>query len=63
VALDTHLDEALAAEGLAREVTSRLQQLRRDTGLAVTDRIAVAWQTDDPKLAAAIEAHTRDDRR
>jgi isoleucyl-tRNA synthetase len=58
VALDTHLDEALAAEGLAREVTSRLQQLRRDTGLAVTDRIAVAWQTDDPKLAAAIEAHS-----
>jgi isoleucyl-tRNA synthetase len=57
VALDTHVDEALAAEGLARELTSRLQQLRREVGLAVSDRVAVTWYSDDPTLAAAIEAH------
>jgi isoleucyl-tRNA synthetase len=42
VALDTELDEALAAEGLAREVAHRLQSLRKQAGYEVSDRIEVA---------------------
>ena len=56
VALDTDLDDALRSEGLAREVTSRLQRLRKETGLAVTDRIRVTLATDALELRAALQA-------
>jgi isoleucyl-tRNA synthetase len=39
IALDGTLDEALIAEGLARELVNRIQRLRRDAGLEITDRI------------------------
>ena len=57
VALDTTTDPGLEAEGLAREVVSRIQQLRREAGLAVTDRIDIDWSTDDERLSNAIEGH------
>ncbi len=56
VALDTELDATLRGEGLAREVTSRVQRLRKETGLAVTDRIALTLATDDTELSAALDA-------
>ncbi|MEZ4474742.1 MAG: isoleucine--tRNA ligase [bacterium] len=56
VALDTELDAGLVAEGLVREVQSRLQRLRKDSGLDVTDRIQVELATDDAELRAAIAA-------
>ena len=37
--LGTDLDEELRLEGIAREVVSRIQRLRRDSGLEVSDRI------------------------
>ena len=57
VALDTELDDALRSEGLAREVTSRVQRLRKETGLAVTDRIDLVLITDDAGLSAALDTH------
>ena len=57
VALDTTLDDALVAEGLSREVTSRVQKARKDQGFEVTDRIALVVYTDDAALRAALEAH------
>ena len=42
VALDTTVDDELAAEGLAREVAHRLQALRKAAGYEISDRIAVA---------------------
>ena len=57
VALDLELDEDLVSEGLAREVVSRVQQLRRDAGLEVTTRIRLTWTTPDPALRNAIETH------
>jgi isoleucyl-tRNA synthetase len=47
VALEVALDEALLAEGLAREVVNKLNTMRRDHDLAVTDRIVVYIQTSD----------------
>ena len=38
-ALDPTLDEALRAEGSARELVNRIQRLRKESGLAITDRI------------------------
>jgi isoleucyl-tRNA synthetase len=58
VALDLTSSPQLEAEGMAREVVSRLQQLRREKGLAVSDRIEVTWFTADPSLAAAIRHHS-----
>ncbi len=58
VALDTELDAALRSEGLAREVTSRVQRLRKDTGLEVTDRISLVLLTDDADLLDALSAHS-----
>ena len=43
-ALTTELDEALIQEGFAREVVRRIQQLRKDADLAITDRIAVSYR-------------------
>ncbi|HSK17527.1 MAG TPA: isoleucine--tRNA ligase [Longimicrobiales bacterium] len=39
IALDPAIDDALRREGLARELVNRVQRLRKDSGLAVSDRI------------------------
>jgi len=57
VVLDTRVSETLFLEGLAREIVSRVQRMRRDAGLEVTDRIALQWWSEDPDLRAAIAAH------
>ncbi len=57
VALDTTLDDALRAEGLAREALRRLQTLRKESGLAFTDRIRLGLHTDAGPLRRALEAH------
>jgi isoleucyl-tRNA synthetase len=41
VALDTSLDENLMAEGTARELVNRIQNLRKSSGFNVTDRIKI----------------------
>ncbi len=56
-ALDTSIDDALLREGFAREIISRVQRLRRDAGLVVTDRITVLWHSKDPEIGEAIGAH------
>jgi isoleucyl-tRNA synthetase len=47
VALDITLSPELKAEGLAREVVNRIQNMRKDSGFEVTDRIVVQIQTTD----------------
>jgi isoleucyl-tRNA synthetase len=42
VALDPAISPALRAEGIAREIVSRVQRLRKEAGLAVSDRIRLA---------------------
>jgi isoleucyl-tRNA synthetase len=42
VALDTAIDDDLAAEGLAREVAHRLQAMRKAAGYEISDRVRVA---------------------
>jgi isoleucyl-tRNA synthetase len=54
VALDTELTDALRSEGTAREFVSRIQNLRKDSGFEVTDRITLEI-TASPGLQAALE--------
>ena len=53
VALDPTLDEELRREGLARELVNRIQRLRRDSGLDITDRIRLAVGGTEAVCAAA----------
>ncbi len=57
IVLDTEITPQLASEGLAREFINRVQGLRRDAGLAVTDRITVTFSTADATLGAAVLDH------
>ena len=57
VALDTTVDEELAIEGLARDLVSQVQQVRRDLDLDVSDRIRLGWASDDPAVRAAFADH------
>ncbi|GAA4598881.1 isoleucyl-tRNA synthetase [Actinoplanes octamycinicus] len=56
VVLDTVVTPELAAEGLARDVIRVVQQARRDAGLDVSDRIALAVSAS-PAVREAVEAH------
>ena len=47
VALDVTISEPLRAEGIARELVNRIQNLRKDSGFEVTDRIEVFLQADE----------------
>ncbi|WP_407556533.1 isoleucine--tRNA ligase [Winogradskyella sp. 4-2091] len=53
VALDVTINEELRKEGIARELVNRIQNLRKDSGFEVTDRIDVQLQNDS-QVAAAI---------
>jgi isoleucyl-tRNA synthetase len=47
IALDTELSEELMIEGLAREIINKINSMRREQGLAVTDRIRIIMETSD----------------
>lgn len=52
VALDMTLTEDLIVEGYVRETVNRIQNLRKEAGLDVTDRIAVQYAASEPLLSA-----------
>ena len=47
VALDVTITDDLRKEGIARELVNRIQNLRKDSGYELTDRIAVQFQKDE----------------
>ena len=55
VALDIEITPALREEGNARELVNRIQNLRKDSGFDVTDRVATVIYADGP-VAEAIGA-------
>jgi isoleucyl-tRNA synthetase len=57
VALDITLSEALVNEGIARELVNRIQNLRKDSGLEVTDKILLNIEGDE-----AIEKAVKENR-
>lgn len=54
VALDITITENLKSEGIAREIVNRVQNLRKDSGLDVTDRIVLSIETSDFVQAATL---------
>lgn len=47
VALDVTIDEGLKNEGIARELINRIQNLRKDSGFEVTDRVEITIQNNN----------------
>lgn len=56
VALDVTVDDELIAEGNARELVNRIQNLRKSTGLNVTDRINIRVE-DLAGIDKAVSSH------
>ncbi len=55
VALDASLSEELIEEGVARELVSRIQNMRKEAGFEVTDRINV-WFTAEGRAAKVLKS-------
>jgi isoleucyl-tRNA synthetase len=56
IALDITISPELKSEGIAREIVNRVQNLRKDSGFDVVDRILIQVETT-PQIQAAIEAN------
>ena len=56
IALDITLTDGLLREGLVREFINRIQNMRKEAGFEVTDRIILSY-TATPDLARAIAEH------
>ena len=56
VALDMTISEELRSEGIARELVNRIQNMRKDNGLEVTDRIVLHVE-NQADIARAVESN------
>ncbi len=57
LALDVTITEELRSEGIAREFINRIQNLRKDNGFEVTDKVNIKIQKHEA-IDSAIEAHS-----
>ena len=60
IALDIQISDELKKEGVARELINRIQNLRKDSGFEVTDKIDVAVFAEGTAyedVAAALEGY------
>jgi isoleucyl-tRNA synthetase len=57
VAIDTRITEPLKREGQARDMVRHVQELRKQAGLEMEDRIHLSLQSDSAALGQAIEEH------
>jgi isoleucyl-tRNA synthetase len=55
-AIDATVTPELRSEGLAREIVSRVQRMRKEAGFAVSDRI-VLWVAGPAEIEAAVQLH------
>ena len=57
VALDINVTPELRSEGVAREIVKRIQAIRKESGLEITDRVNVTI-TDIPQIAQSVSTHS-----
>ena len=56
IALDVTLTPALVKEGIARELVNRIQNIRKDSGFEVTDKVNVCIFADSKNLADIVDS-------
>ncbi|MCP9753790.1 isoleucine--tRNA ligase [Lacihabitans sp. CCS-44] len=54
VALDINLSEELKQEGIARDFVNRIQNLRKESGFEVTDKIAIQLENTNEEVSKAV---------
>ena len=59
VAIDTHLTKELIEEGYVREIISKIQNMRKDAGFEIMDRIRITAKTNE-KLQVVLTANQAD---
>lgn len=57
VALDITVTDELRLEGIARDFVNRVQNLRKDSGFEVTDKIRITLEKNDALLESAVTAN------
>jgi isoleucyl-tRNA synthetase len=57
VYVDTSLTDEIEAEGYARDVVRRIQEMRKRLDLAVDEEIHTAIEVDDDRVAALVDRH------
>jgi isoleucyl-tRNA synthetase len=58
VVLDTNLDAALRREGIARDAINLFNNVRKDKGFKVSDRVRIAWSCEDDEVTSALAEHS-----
>jgi isoleucyl-tRNA synthetase len=63
VALDTSLNDELIAEGIGREFVNRIQNMRKDAGFEVMDRIAIGFRASAAltRILLSLEQYIRNE--
>lgn len=57
VALDVSISEELRHEGIAREFVNRIQNLRKDSGFEVADKISISVATTEELVRTALQSN------
>jgi isoleucyl-tRNA synthetase len=55
VALDVQISDELRYEGVARDLVNRIQNMRKDSGLEVQDKINIQLASEEALVAASVE--------
>ena len=55
VALDININEELKQEGIARDFVNRVQNLRKESGFEVTDKIEILLENTNEEVSEAVE--------
>jgi len=59
VALDINISDDLKSEGIARDLVNRIQNLRKDLGLEVQDKIKVQIEDGNELVTESIESNKK----
>ncbi len=60
VELDTTITPELKREGIKRELVRFINNMRKNAGLTIADRIMAFWQAEDEEIKTAIKTFSRD---
>ncbi len=58
--LDTTLTPELEREGLKREIVRLINNMRKEQGMTIADRIAISWSSDDDMVKQTMESFGTD---
>ena len=61
IVIDTTLTDELINEGIARELVSKVQNIRKDSGLDISDRITLFYNGDIDSVISSYEEYIKDE--